>query len=336
MIVGGIDTDQRILVVAEIGNNHEGDVNVALELVDRAAEAGADAVKFQTFRTEHFVSRSDEARFERLKRFELTPDEFAALAERTRARGLLFISTPLDIGSAAVLEPLVDAFKIASGDNTFWPLVARVLEAGKPVIASTGLAELNEVDELVSFVRAHWGEERTRAGFALLHCVTAYPVEPEEASLAAIRILADRYGLTVGYSDHTVGVEAAPLAVAAGARVVEKHFTLDKGYSDFRDHRLSADPPELGALVESLRRASTFLGRSEKRPQPSEEPGRVALRRSIVAAADLAAGHTLGSGDLTWTRPGGGLEPGREEELIGRSLRRPVRIGERLVPDDVE
>lgn len=336
MIVGGIDTATKVMVVAEIGNNHEGDVDVALELVDRAAEVGADAVKFQTFRTERFVAPADEERYARMRRFELSPEQFAALAERARARDLRFVSTALDLESAAVLEPLVDAYKIASGDNTLWPLIGRVLDAGKPVIISTGLLEAAGVDELVGFVQDRWGAERTASRLALLQCVTAYPAAPEESSLGVIRTLADRHGVTVGFSDHSVGIDVAPLAVAAGARIVEKHFTLDKEFSDFRDHRLSADPAEFRELVARIRRAEALYGGTEKRVQPSEREMVRAVRRSIVAATDLPAGHRIGAADLMWLRPGNGLTPGREAELIGRTLRRGVSLGEQLALEDVE
>lgn len=326
MRIGEFDTDERVLVVAEIGNNHEGDADAARELVRRAAECGADAVKLQTFRTDLFVRPADRERYERMRRFELAPELVEELGELARSFGVLFVSTPLDLESAELLEPLVDAFKIASGDNDFVPLLERVAASGKPVILSTGLSDLEGVERAAGHFA---GSE-----LAVLQCTSAYPAPPEEANLAAIPMLAGRLGCTVGYSDHTLGVEACAAAVAAGARVIEKHFTLDKEASDFRDHKLSADPPELEELVARVRRAEALRGTPEKSMQPSEEALAVAARRAIVAAKDLPEGHEIGRADLTWLRPADGLAPGEESRLVGRTLTRAVAAGETVVPED--
>jgi N,N'-diacetyllegionaminate synthase len=332
MRIGSFDTEKRVLLIAEIGNNHEGDVSVARELVEEAARCGADAVKFQTFRTEHYVRAADAERFERLKRFELPQEDVTGLAELARSRGLLFLSTPFDLGSVDLLADLVDAFKVASGDLTFVPLLRRIASTGKPVLLSTGMGELDEIRESVRVVRDAWGSD---GELAVLHCVSSYPVPPEEASLRAIVTLQAELDCTIGYSDHTVGLDAAPLAVALGAQIVEKHFTLDKNYSEFRDHALSADPAELRELVARVRVASELLGGAGKTLQPSERGSVSALRRSIVAAADLPAGHVLAEADLTWTRPADGLPPGSEDLLLGRSLIRAVHFGEPLREADV-
>ena len=334
MHVAGFDTDERVLVVAEIGNNHEGDVGIARELVAAAADAGADAVKFQTFRTEHYVSRLDAERFARLERFRLTFEEFEELAGLARERGLRFISTPFDLESAAFLGGIADAIKIASGDNDFEPLLMRAAQTRLPMIVSTGLAEIGGIRSTVELVRREWGG--ADPGLAVLHCVSAYPVPAGEAHLRAISALAAELDCVVGYSDHTAGVDAAPLAVALGARVIEKHFTLDKQYSDFRDHQLSADPPDLAELVRRIRLAEVLLGVAEKQVQPSERDGVVALRRSIATVRDLPAGHVVAADDLTWIRPGGGLRPGEEALLLGRRLRHAVAAGEQLAAADVE
>lgn len=327
MRIGSFDTDERVLVVAEIGNNHEGDIGVARELVERAADAGADAVKFQTFRADAFVSPSDTERFARMQRFELTPEEFGELAELAHRRSLLFLSTALDLASVEALLPLVDAFKVASGDIDFFPLLEKLAATGKPVVLSTGQSDLEEIDRAIAVVGRAAG---------VLHCVSSYPAPDEELNLRAIEVLAETFpGCTVGYSDHTTGLDAAPVAVACGARIVEKHFTLDKEYSTFRDHQLSADPAELRELMRRVRHAETLLGRRRKEPQESESDARIALRRSIAAAQALPAGHVLGDGDLIWTRPADGLRPGEEGKLIGRLLRRGVTPGEHLRSEDV-
>jgi sialic acid synthase SpsE len=330
VLIGGFDTDDRVLVVAEIGNNHEGRCAVAEEMVSRAAEAGADAVKFQTFQTEHYVSPADADRFARLKQFELTRDEFARLAQRARREGVLFLSTPFDRGSAVFLTALVDAFKIASGDNTFFPLIETVAGAGKPILMSCGLATITQLRQAREVVERVWAEDGVVQECAVLHCVSSYPVPPAEANLGAIRHLQREFGGPVGYSDHTMGIDAAVTAVAVGARIVEKHFTLDKHYSDFRDHQLSADPAELRQLVHRIRQVETLLGSGRKEPQPSEEAGQTALRRSVAAARDLPAGTTVTWDDITWLRPGGGIPPGREAMVLGRTLAGPIRQGQPL------
>ncbi|MHB8643770.1 MAG: N-acetylneuraminate synthase family protein [Gaiellaceae bacterium] len=326
MKLAGRDTDERVLMIAEIGQNHEGDLGVARKLVEEAARAGADAVKFQTFHADDFVSPRDAERLERMRRFELPAGAWSELASLARERGLLFISTPLDLGSVDVLDPLVDAFKVASGDNDFFPLLDRIAETGKPTIVSSGLADA-----------AHMRSVVTRIGgeVAVLHCVSAYPVEPAETALGGIADLAHELDCTVGYSDHTVGIEIAPLAVAAGARIIEKHFTLDNAFSEFRDHALSADPQDFAELVRRIREVEALFGPPRKVVQPSELANFAAFRRSIAAAHDLPEGHVVGIEDLTWLRPGDGLRPGEEELLVGRALRRTVVRGEQIHTGDV-
>ena len=334
MRINDADTDQRVLVIAEVGNNHEGDESVAERLVREAAAAGADAVKFQTFRTEHYVSASDADRFARLKSFELGFDAFERLATLARSLGLAFISTPFDLESATFLGEVADAVKIASGDNAFFPLIDAVAATGKPMLVSTGGSDLARTSAAVDTVRQRW--DGADHGLAVLHCVSSYPTPPDEANVAAVATIADAFpGVTPGYSDHTTGVDAAVLAVAVGARVIEKHFTLDHAFSDFRDHLLSAEPAELSELVERIRSTETLLGSGEKEIQPSEAASLDAIRRSIVASRDLPAGHVLALADLTWIRPAGGLDPGNEDQLIGKTLNRPVAFGERLLPNDL-
>lgn len=336
MRIGAFDTTDRVLVVAEIGNNHEGSIDVACRLVEKAAESGADAVKFQTFRTELFVSPRDPARFSRLKSFQLTPEHFARLAELAHSQGLLFISTPLDLPSAASLEPLVDAYKIASGDNDFYPLVRQVAHTGKPLIISSGLATEETLRAVVDLVRTAWTSRSVSGELALLHCVSSYPVPPDQVNLRSIPYLGTLFDCTIGYSDHTTGILAPQLAVALGARIIEKHFTLDKQFSDFRDHQLSADPRDVHELVTRIREIDPMLGRVAKTVQPCENQGVVAFRRSIGVAGDRARGHALGAADLIWVRPGSGIRPGNEHLLVGRTLRRDVGSGELISLDDLE
>jgi len=341
--IGTFDTDRAVLVVAEIGNNHEGDVERARALVRAAADCGAHAVKFQTFRARAFVAPGDRERLQRMTRFELPPAAFADLRRLASSLGLLFVSTPLDLESVATLEPLVDAYKIASGDNDFYPLIDAVCDTHRPLLVSTGLSDLDQVSATVQHIRRRWSAAGQAGGpighappLALLHCVSAYPAPPEEANLESIAVLRSGFGVTIGYSDHTLGIDTCVLAVAAGARIVEKHFTLDHAASDFRDHRLSADPGEMTRLVREVARVSAVMGTRTKAVRDSERVGVAQFRRSIAAAHDLAAGHVIAPEDLTWFRPADGLRPGQEHRLIGRPLRRDVAAGTRLQESDCE
>ncbi|MEW6664761.1 MAG: N-acetylneuraminate synthase family protein [Thermodesulfobacteriota bacterium] len=334
MKIGSFDLSKEVLVVAEIGNNHEGSYMLAEELIGLAAEAGAGAVKFQTIVPRKLVSEGQVERVRELERICLKTQDFEELSRVARKAGLLFFSTPFDLESARFLDPIVDAYKIASGDNDFLPLIRRVAETGKPILLSSGLSTLGEISERKDFIRRIWAERGASAQMAVLHCVTSYPTPLPEANLLAIRTLGD-LGVTVGYSDHTLGIEACVLAVAVGARIVEKHFTKDKNYSDFRDHRLSADPAELRKLAERIREAELMLGDGIKRVMECEKALQISARRSIAAAADLQAGTLLSLNHLTWLRPGGGLAPGEEQKVLGKTLKRAVRAGEMILPEDV-
>lgn len=336
MDIGGFNLDEKVLVVAEIGNNHEGNVEVAKTLVQRAAACGVDAVKFQTFQTRYFVSSRDQARYERLLQFELPYPAWEELAKVAKDLGLLFFSTPLDLESAKFLKDLVDCYKIASGDNNFFPLIEQVCATGKPIILSTGLSDLSRVQQAQQFIQAQWSRHGLQPGLAILHCVSSYPVPAEQANLAAIPYLKSKLGCAVGYSDHTLGLEACTIALALGAQIIEKHFTLDKNYSDFRDHQLSADPVEMQELVAQATRIPMMVGKPAKTVQPCEMELVQAARRSIVAGANLTQGHRLNRDDLLWLRPGTGLPPGEENLLVGRTLKRDMALGEPFSLDDLE
>ena len=334
MKIGPVDIERDVLVVAEIGNNHEGDVALAEELIGIAAEAGAQAVKFQTITPEALVAPSQEARLAQLRRYSISSDDHQRLAQAADAAGVMFISSPFSLAAIAMLDPLVPAFKVASGDNDFVPLLESIAATRKPILLSTGMADLTMAARAKAAIECIWNEAATDPGLVLLHCVSAYPTPIEEANLAAIRSLAT-LGRPVGYSDHTLGTSAATLSVGLGARVIEKHFTISKTHSDFRDHQLSADPAELKELVMRIREANALLGDGIKRIMPAEQVSATAARRSIAAAVDLPAGHIIGFGDLAWLRPGGGLAPGRESKVLGRSLRRAVSAGHRFSSEDV-
>lgn len=334
MKIGKHDLDEDVLIVAEIGNNHEGSYALAEEMVGLAARAGAGAVKFQTIVPQKLVSAQETERIAQLERFRLTHEEFEKLSRVAQQEGVMFLSTPFDLDSVGFLDPLVPAFKIASGDNNFYPLIERVAETGKPILLSTGFMTLDEIGEIVVYIRKVWQNRGITQELAALHCVVSYPAEPEAANLRALQGLRD-VGVTVGYSDHTIGIEAAVLSVALGARIIEKHFTLDKNHSDFRDHQLSADPADMAALVERVGHAIELLGSGHKELAGMERENLPRVRRSITASQPLSAGSLLRSEHLCWVRPGEGLPPGREEELLGKALLRPVEEGEMIRLEDV-
>ena len=290
MNIAGHDVTQRILIVAEIGNNHEGSVARAEDMIALAREAGADAVKFQTFKAERYVSRSDVGRFERLKRFELSEQEFMRLRAAALKLGLIFLSTPFDADSARFLNGIVPAFKIASGDNNHKPLLETIAAFGRPVILSTGLSDIAAVRKSRAIIERIWKDKGIRQSIAVLHCVASYPVPPAEANLGAIVHLRQELGGIVGYSDHCMGIDAAVVSAALGARIIEKHFTFDKNYSDYRDHQLSANPGEFSEMSRRIRETECLIGNMTKTPQESERSNERALRRSIVASRTIPCG----------------------------------------------
>lgn len=333
MKIDNFDLDREVLVIAEIGNNHEGSEARAEELIGAAAESGAGAVKFQTYRTEQFICPRDEARYARLKSFELSLDAFERLNNVARDNGLLFLSTPFDLTSADFLAGIVSAFKIGSCENTFYPLLDRVARFGKPVILSSGLIDIAQIQTSKSLIEHIWRDLGFDQQLAVLHCVTSYPAPPEQVNLAAIHHMREQLDCTIGYSDHTLGIDACVLAVAMGARIIEKHFTLDKNLSDFRDHKLSATPGEMKALVDRIKEVNTLLGTGFKAAQPCERAIAEQVRRSIAAKHPLNAGARIGWDDIVWVRPGTGLPPGKEHLVVGRILRQDVPAGELLTPD---
>lgn len=334
MKIGNFDLDKGILIVAEIGNNHEGSYTLAEEMIGKAAEAGAGAVKFQTIIPEKLVSISQKERIEQLKKFQLSYKEFERLSQVSKEKNIIFLSTPFDIESARFLEPLIPAYKIGSGDNDFYPMIDIIAHTGKPIILSTGLMDLQGVKKTVDFIKNVWAKNAINQDIVVMHCITSYPTPPEEVNLLAIKDL-QKLNVTVGYSDHTLGIEAAVLSVSLGARIIEKHFTLDKNYSDFHDHQLSADPKELRELVERVGKSLKLLGSPKKTVQKSERLVMVRVRRSIVAKRDLAENTVLTWDDLSWVRPGGGLAPGSEEMILGKRLRNTVRGGEFITLGDI-
>ena len=336
MKIRHLDSSIQTLLVAEIGNNHEGSIDVAHSLVEAAAESGAHVVKFQTFRTEWFVAKEDEERFSRLKSFELPISGYLELSDHAHDLDLAFISTPLDLGSVEELTPVVDAFKVASGDNDFYPLIDAVCATGHPLIISTGLTDLVAAKEVSRYVNDQWNQGHIDAELALLHCVSAYPTPAESANVRAIAAMQSIQGCEIGYSDHTIGTRACLAAVALGATIIEKHFTLDKMYSSFRDHQLSADPDEMREIVEGAKQLQKLLGADKKSISACEEGSINLVRRGIYAIRDLPKGHRIEASDLSWLRPRGEFAPGQESDLVGRLTLRLIACGEPFDSQSVE
>jgi N,N'-diacetyllegionaminate synthase len=336
MRIGGLDLNRQRLLIAEIGNNHEGDAGLALELVEAAAEAGAQAVKVQVINPVRLVNYAQQERIAQLSRFRLPLTVVAEMAERAAARGLLFLASAFDEDSLREVAPLLAAVKIASGDLDFLPLLSCAAGLDKPLLLSTGMATLAEIKQAVDHIAAHLPPARTVAGsLALLHCVSLYPTPLESANLTAIQTLQREFGLVAGYSDHCLGIECAAVALGLGARIIEKHFTLDKTRQNFRDHALSADPGDIKRLSELMAAFDGLLGDGKKAPGPAELEMAAAARRSIVAARDLAAGEIIARADLDFVRPRDGLPPAAATSLVGRRLRVPVKYHQKLVENDL-
>ncbi|WP_298916284.1 N-acetylneuraminate synthase [uncultured Algimonas sp.] len=323
------DPDAPCFVIGEIGVNHNGSLDLAHQLIDIAVEAGADAVKFQTFTAEALVTRTvrkanyqsrnhqiDESQLSMLKRLELSEADLRACKNHCDAKDIVFLSTPFDEAAADLLESVgVQGYKVSSGDLTNLPLLSHMAAKGLPMIISTGMATMAEVEDAVRAVEAAGDPS-----LAILHCVSDYPAAPEEANLAAIDTISTAFGKPTGWSDHTLGDAVCLAAVARGARIIEKHYTLDTAMEG-PDHKASLDPDEFRDLLRKIRIVQTSIGDGVKRPQPSETETAQVARRSIVVARDIKAGETIARTDLVMKRPGTGLAPKHLDWVVGRTAR---------------
>ncbi len=322
-----------ILIIAEAGVNHNGSLERALALVDAAAEAGADFVKFQTFRAERIISRhapkaeyqvqatgAEESQLQMVKKLELDRAAHEALMDRAQARGILFISTPFDEPSADLLVELgVPLLKISSGEIVNLPLLRHIARLGKPVVMSTGMATLAEVEQAVAVLESGG---LARRNLVLLHCNTEYPTPMGDVNLRAMETLRHAFpGVKVGYSDHTAGFEVCVAAAALGAAFLEKHFTLDRRLPG-PDHQASLEPGELKAMVRAVRHIELALGDGIKRPTPSEAKNIPVARKSIVALKPIRKGERFDLANLAVKRPGSGISPMRWDEVLGRAAPR--------------
>jgi N,N'-diacetyllegionaminate synthase len=308
--------------------------------VNRAAEAGADVVKFQTFVTERSITRTapkaayqeaatgrEESQFDMVRRLELSAADHEAIVAACEQAGIEFLSTAFDPESFDLLVDLgIRRVKVASGELTNLPLLRHVARLGLPMLLSTGMADLGEIEAAIRVVE---GAGTPRDQLTLLHCTTEYPAPVDEVNLRAIATLRSAFGVPVGYSDHTTGIDVAIAAAALGATVIEKHFTLDRSQAG-PDHQASLEPAELAELVAAIRRVERALGDGRKQPGPREVANRAIARKSIVAARPIAAGETFTAENLATKRPGTGLSPMAWDEIVGRTATREYAADEMI------
>lgn len=319
---------EHVFIIAEAGVNHNGSLELAYQLVDAAKDAGADCVKFQTYITENDTAEScekaeyqkneqEESQYELLKRLELSFGQFRMIQKYCKEKGILFLSTPFDIESLYFLEEIdMPIWKVASSEVENFQLLREMAKTHKDVILSTGMCDMEEICKAVSVLKRFGAGE-----ISLLHCNTQYPTPMKDVNLKAMEELATKFKCRIGYSDHTQGIEVPIAAVAMGAKIIEKHFTLDKGMEG-PDHAASLNPEELRQMVQAIRNIEQALGDGKKVPSNSEKENRVPARKSIVARCDILKGEMFTEENIIAKRPGGGINPMRWEEVIGRKANR--------------
>lgn len=337
----------HVMIIAEAGVNHNGDLNLAKKLVDAAVAAGADFIKFQTFKAKNLVTKAarkadyqitntgeDGGQFEMIRKLELDEAAHHTLIDYCHTQGIRFFSTAFDLESIELLAKLgLDLFKIPSGELTNLPYLRKVATYGLPVILSTGMAEMHEIEEAI---RVLTDGGVARENLTILHCNTEYPTPMHDVNLRAMRTIADTFGVQVGYSDHTLGVEVPIAAVAMGAVCIEKHMTLDRSLPG-PDHAASLEPDEFKHLVSAIRNIEAALGGDGlKTPSASEQKNMVIARKSIHIRHDLPAGHVLTEDDLVMKRPGDGISPMRMDDVLGHKLAQAVSAEHQLAWADLE
>lgn len=322
---GGEET-LSVFIIAEAGVNHNGSLELAKKLVDAAKEAGADCVKFQTFISKNIVSKNavkaeyqklqtqaDESQYDMLKKLELTFGEFVELNEYCKSKDIEFMSTAFDFDSIDFLCSLeMSKWKIPSGDITNLPYLIKIAKLNRPVILSTGMSTVNDINDAINVLKDNGVVELT-----VLHCTTEYPTPFNDVNLKAMLAIKDEFGVKIGYSDHTRGIEVPIAAVALGATVIEKHFTLDRNMEG-PDHKASLEPNELKAMVDSIRNIESALGDGMKQPTKSEKKNMAIARKSIIAKRHIKLGEIFTEENLTVKRPGDGISPMRWFDIIGK------------------
>jgi N,N'-diacetyllegionaminate synthase len=320
----------KVFIIAEAGVNHNGSIELAKQLIDQGSKAGVDAVKFQSFKAEKLVTRSaskaqyqtvttgnDESQFSMIKKLELDYEKHQELMDYCSARGVMFLSSAFDLESINLLVDLgLYIFKIPSGEITNLPYLRKIGQLQKKVILSTGMSTIDEIEQALRVLR-----ESGTTDITVLHCNTEYPTPMSDVNLTAMQMMREVLQVKVGYSDHTVGIEVPIAAVALGATVIEKHFTLDK-HMEGPDHRASLEPHELSAMVSSIRNIEQALGNGVKRPSASELKNKDIARKSLVAARAIVQGEVFTTDNLTVKRPGSGISPMRWDDVMGKRASR--------------
>jgi len=329
----GKNLDTEIAVIAEIGVNHEGDVEVASRLLRLAAEAGADAAKFQSYTPGRFISAADQERFARVTRFGLDEAAHRRLAKEAGELGIAFLSTAVTEDWVPLIAELSSAIKIASGDLDFEVVIRKAARTGRTVILSTGLGTVEEIDSAVDWIRDEIGADALADRLVLMHCVSAYPVPLEEANLLAIPFLAARYGVPAGYSNHVIEPDVCIAAAALGASVIEVHFTDRREGRTFHDHALSFEPSDLARLVGMAPRIRAARGACAKDRMACELPNLKAVRKGLVAARDLETGAVLERADIMFARPANEFSATELDMVVGKRLNAPLQRGDALRRD---
>ena len=316
-----VDKNLEPFIIAEIGNNHEGNFNLAKKYVKIAKVCGVNAVKFQAIRPERFVLKKDKKRYSQLKKFELSFDEYKKLSLLAKKLKLKFGVTVFDIESVKLLKPYVDFFKIASSDNNYLDLIKSVAETKKKLIISLGLLNFNEIKSLEKYV----SKISKKKNISFLHCVTDYPVKPDEANLRSILFLKKKLKIEIGYSDHTLGIAAPILATSYGVNILEKHFTLDNNQSKFRDHKISLNPINMKKMVDEIRKVKKMLGLFRKSVSKGERKNLISARRSIYPKKDLPKNHIIQKKDLILLRPSKGLPIEKMKKILGKKCKKAIK-----------
>ena len=334
----------KTFIIAEAGVNHNGDIDIARKLIDVAVDAGADAVKFQTFSADGLVTKNapkadyqnkttdkNESQYDMLKKLELSKEDHEILIDYCNDKNIQFMSTPFDFDSVDLLEKLgLEMYKIGSGDLTNIPLLKYIAKLGKPMIVSTGMADIGEVEEAVNAI-----QEMGNNKLILLHCVSNYPAAYEEVNLKAMDTMKQAFKLPVGYSDHTKGIEVPIAAVAMGARVIEKHFTLDKNMEG-PDHKASLNPEELSMMIKSIRNVEKSFGNGVKKSTKAEMKNIKIVRKSLVINKAKKIGQIIRNKDIDIKRPSIGIEPKFKNIIIGMKLTNNVEADHLLTWEDLK
>ena len=325
-----IGPNQKPFFIAEAGLNHNGDIEIAKKMIDEAIASGADAIKFQTYKSEEFLTESSEY-FDFFKNVELSFEEFKELNNYAKNKSFTFFSAPFDISSANFLHEIdVPCFKIASSDLTNMPLIRHIASMKKPMIISTGIGTIEEIEDAVN-----WCKDEGNNELALLHCVANYPAQPNEVNMNAMLDMQKKFAFPIGYSDNGESLLVDLVAAALGAQIIEKHFTLSKEMPG-PDHAFSIEPNDLKSLISQIEEIFTIKGTNIKTPQPSEIKNRDLIRKSITAKHDLNQGDLITQNDILFKRPAGGIEPKSISMVLNKKLKTNIKKNSQILWSDLE